>query len=172
MPCSRACPTSRFSVDRTSLQAIERASLRAADLNTQLRSMAEQLAPAAGEGKGAGGSGRADGTPAPALHLPGLQDIRGQWSGSVQAYGGGSSAASCDFDLRGQSWQWGSYGLDGLLAAGSYHEEEGVQLQEVGVVAFWQLRLVLTHSLRVGWVHALLAAGWADAGEQRVQGRR
>ena len=30
----------------------------------------------------------------------------------VQAYGGGGGATSVDFDLKGQTWQWGDYGLD------------------------------------------------------------
>ena len=112
------------------MQAIEQSSIKAAELNTQLRLMAEQLQPAASNGASA--PLRPDaGHAAAELHLPGLQDVRGQWSGSIQAYGGGSSATSCDFDLKGQSWQWGSYSLDALLANGSYHSEEGVQLQEV-----------------------------------------
>lgn len=101
--------------------------------------MAQQLAPrpasAAAErthsGAGEGARGTSAAAPPAALQLPGLQDVRGQWSGSVQAYGGGSSATSCDFDVKGQAWQWGSYGLDALVAAGSYHSEEGLQLQEV-----------------------------------------
>jgi hypothetical protein len=66
------------------------------------------------------------------LYLPGLQEVRGQWSGNIQAYGGGTGTTSCDFDLKGQGWQWGTYGLDAVLAAGSFHSEEGLQLQEVG----------------------------------------
>lgn len=44
--------------------------------------------------------------------LPGLQDLKGQWSGGVQAYGGGGGATNVDFNVRGQSWQWGDYALD------------------------------------------------------------
>jgi hypothetical protein len=44
--------------------------------------------------------------------LPGVQDLRGQWSGGVQAYGGGGGATNVDFNVRGQDWQWGDYGLD------------------------------------------------------------
>lgn len=121
---------------RAFLQAMSRASIKASDLNTQLRLMAEQLAPAVPSAGGAGtprsNAPREPAGPSPsaALHLPGIQDMRGQWSGSVQAYGGGSSATSCDFDVKGQAWQWGSYALDALVAVGSYHSEEGVQLQE------------------------------------------
>ena len=44
--------------------------------------------------------------------LSGLQDLKGQWSGSAQAYGGGGGATNVDFNVRGQSWQWGDYALD------------------------------------------------------------
>lgn len=123
------------------LQAIEKASIKAADLNTQLRAMAEQVQPgAAGGSAAAGASGASPGgkdngrSSTAGLQLPGLQDLRGQWSGSFQAYGGGGGATSCDFDVRGQAWQWGSsYALDALVAAGSFHSEEGLQLQEVGI---------------------------------------
>ena len=49
--------------------------------------------------------------------LPGLQDLKGQWSGGVQAYGGGGGATNVDFNVRGQSWQWGDYALDQARAA-------------------------------------------------------
>ena len=125
--CSGRCHDSTFPALIPSVQAIDRSSIRAAELNAQLRLMAEQAQPAVAD-RGAGPDSVRGGD----LHLPGLQDMRGQWSGSIQAYGGGSSASSCDFDVKGQSWQWGSYGLDALVANGSYHSEEGVQLQEVG----------------------------------------
>lgn len=114
------------------MQAIDQSSIKAAELNTQLRLMAEQLQPAASDGN-AGAARQDAGRSSEQLHLPGLQDVRGQWSGSIQAYGGGSSATSCDFDVKGQWWQWGPYGLDALLANGSFHSEEGVALQEVGL---------------------------------------
>lgn len=44
--------------------------------------------------------------------LPGLQDIRGQWKGSWEAYGGGGGATSVEFGVRGEDWEWGDYGLD------------------------------------------------------------
>lgn len=122
------------------LQAIEQSSIKAAELNTQLRLMAERSQPAASDG--IAGARHQDVVRGGAeLHLPGLQDMRGQWSGSIQAYGGGSSATSCDFDVKGQSWQWGSYSLDALVANGSYHSEEGVQLQEVRGGRMWWLEV-------------------------------
>jgi hypothetical protein len=68
---------------------------------------------AAGRGRGGGkrrqqraqGSGRGGA-------LPGLQELRGQWSGGVQAYGGGGGATNVDFNLRGAEWQWGDCALD------------------------------------------------------------
>lgn len=44
--------------------------------------------------------------------LPGLQDMKGRWSGAVQAYGGGGGATNVDFNLRGQDWGWGAYAID------------------------------------------------------------
>ena len=141
-------------------QAIDKASITAADLNTQLRAMAEQLQPEATTGGAGGGRRRAD-SPGQkdvgrgsGLQLPGLQDVRGQWGGSIQAYGGGGGATSCDFDVKGQTWQWGAYSLDALVANGNYHSEEGVALQEVGsgktggACVPWVL-----HSLHHPWDH-------------------
>ena len=65
------------------------------------------------------------------LHLPALQTCQGSWNGSVQAFGGGGGATSCDFDIRGQNWKWGDAILESLVAKGSGHSEEGIQLQEV-----------------------------------------
>ena len=44
--------------------------------------------------------------------LPGLQDLRGQWSGTFQAYGGAGGATNVDFNARGRDWRWGDYALD------------------------------------------------------------
>lgn len=44
--------------------------------------------------------------------LPGLQDLKGQWNGTFQAYGGGGGAANVDFNMKGQDWIWGEYFLD------------------------------------------------------------
>ncbi len=44
--------------------------------------------------------------------LPGLQDVRGHWKGSWEAYGGGGGATSVEFGVRGENWEWGDYGLD------------------------------------------------------------
>lgn len=91
----------------------------AQDLGRQLEAAAEsaraQLASSlAGDeedvraGQQTGASSRAS--------LPGLQDLKGHWNGTFQAYGGGGGAANVDFDLRGQDWKWGDYALDQVRA--------------------------------------------------------
>ena len=64
-------------------------------------------APAAAAPGGQNGGGGAARGP-----LPGLQDLRGQWSGAIQAYGGGGGATAVEFNLRGRDWHWGVYELD------------------------------------------------------------
>jgi len=61
--------------------------------------------PGAAASKAGGGAGAGRGP------LPGLQDLRGHWSGAFQAYGGGGGATAVDFNLRGREWQWGAYEL-------------------------------------------------------------
>jgi hypothetical protein len=53
-----------------------------------------------------------------ATALPGLQDVRGQWKGSWEAYGGGVGATSVEFGVRGEDWEWGDYGLDKVPPCG------------------------------------------------------
>lgn len=62
--------------------------------------------------------------------LPGLQDVAGQWSGRVQAYGLSMGALRCDFDVKGSGWRWGPWRLDSATAVGGYRSEEGLNLQE------------------------------------------
>lgn len=64
------------------------------------------------------------------LQFPALQTCQGFWKGSIQAFGGGDGATSCDFDLRGHNWMWGNATLDSFIARGNGHSEDGVQLQE------------------------------------------
>lgn len=75
-------------------------------------SSSSAAAPEAAAARGGGGKSGGGGGNAPRGTLPGLQDLRGQWSGGVQAYGGGGGATNVDFNVRGQDWQWGDYGLD------------------------------------------------------------
>ena len=129
----------------TFLAAVQKAGLHASELNTQLAAFADRLQRAEDQRHGAGGGAAppAGAAAAASFQLPSLQELRGQWAGSIQAYGGGSGATSCDFDVKGQGWQWGGHGLDTLVAQGAYHSEEGVQLQEVsGPCWGWWLALV------------------------------
>lgn len=116
------------------ISAVKELSLKAQDLNGQLRALAEKLADARDIQDKAARAGSS--APAAPFQLPALQDVHGHWSGSIQAFGGGGGATSCEFDVRGTDWQWGQATLDAVVANGSYHSEEGVQLQEVGAVFF------------------------------------
>ena len=113
------------------ITAVKQVSLKAQDLNGQLRALAQKIADASDIQAKAMRAGSA--APAAPFQLPALQDVHGHWSGSIQAFGGGGGATSCEFDVRGADWQWGQATLDAVVANGSYHSEEGVQLQEVRI---------------------------------------
>jgi hypothetical protein len=126
------------------LGAVSGLALSAGALGEQVARAAEQVAGGLGAvvAEGSGGSGGASGAAAPpaaadgpadggGLRLPALQDARGQWGGSVQAFGGGGGATSVEFDVRGAGWRWGAAALDAAAAAGAYHSEEGLALQEL-----------------------------------------
>jgi hypothetical protein len=107
--------------------------LRAQDLNGQVREI--QMG---GRRVGAYlGSDGAEGSltlsNSGSFRVPVLQDCRGQWNGSIQAFGGGGGATSCEFDVKGHDWQWGpspEQRMDTVVGKGGYHSEEGVHLQE------------------------------------------
>ena len=93
------------------------------ELGKQLEALAQAASPAAS--RRSDGSAAGDGAPAAVVPggqaggggtargpLPGLQDLRGQWSGTIQAYGGGGGATAVEFNLRGRDWHWGAYELD------------------------------------------------------------
>jgi len=65
--------------------------------------------------------------------LPGIQTLKGQWSGSLQAFGGGRGASTLNFNLKGHSWKWGEYEVDNAIANGTYHSSEGVHLEEISI---------------------------------------
>ena len=121
------------------ISAVKEIALRAQDLNGQLRDLAEKIADVSAAqalssstvGGGGGGASSSSTSAAAQFQLPALQDVKGHWNGSIQAFGGGGGATSCEFDVRGGDWQWGQATLDAVVAAGNYHSEEGVQLQEV-----------------------------------------
>eukprot|EP00210_Caulerpa_lentillifera_P007372 g7046.t1 len=53
--------------------------------------------------------------------LPGIQSLKGQWSGSLQAFGGGRGTSTLNFNLKGHSWKWGEYEVDNAVANGDAH---------------------------------------------------
>jgi hypothetical protein len=50
--------------------------------------------------------------------LPALQELRGSWGGSVQAYGGAGGSTAVDFHVKGSNWQWGEWTLDHVSDGG------------------------------------------------------
>jgi hypothetical protein len=73
------------------------------------------------------GGGAAGGEPP----LPGLQELRGGWEGSVTAVGGAGAQPRVEFDIKGAGWRWGSYILDALALRGAAHGSEGLALDEL-----------------------------------------
>lgn len=63
--------------------------------------------------------------------LPGLQELRGGWEGSVTAVGGGGAEPRVEFDVKGAGWRWGDYTLDALALRGVAHGAEGLALDEL-----------------------------------------
>jgi len=61
----------------------------------------------------------------------GLQDLRGNWKGNIQAYGSTGGAIVSEFDVQGEDWQWGSYCMENLNAIGNYHPNEGLHFEKV-----------------------------------------
>lgn len=145
------------------LDVIKTLQATAGELSTQIHKMASQIvssspmtSSATGGRGGVPKSGRSDElAPQPASSssssapLAGFQDAEGQWSGSIQAYGGGGGATSCDFDLKGHNWKWRSsslVSLDNVSAVGNYHSEEGLHLEEF-VITSEGAKLLLQGSL-------------------------
>lgn len=113
--------------------ALQSASVRLNDWNDSLDVLLTPInpkKPSATIGEHRHGHGHSSGHGEAGLHFPALQTCQGFWRGSIQAFGGGDGATSCDFDLRGHNWQWGAASLDSFIAKGSGHSEDGVQLQE------------------------------------------
>ena len=52
-----------------------------------------------------------------------------------QAFGGPAGATSIEFSLNGQSWKWGGYRLDALVASGTADSSEGVALEELSLTS-------------------------------------
>ena len=60
----------------------------------------------------------------------GLQDLRGKWKGSMQAYGSTGGAVVGEFDMKGEDWEWGSYCMENVNAVGNYHPNEGLHFEK------------------------------------------
>ena len=60
----------------------------------------------------------------------GLQDLKGKWKGSMQAYGSVGGAVVGEFDVKGEDWQWGSYCMENVNAVGNYHPNEGLHFEK------------------------------------------
>lgn len=135
------------------LDAVRRVAIKASDeLGRQLE---EAAAAAAAEQRASGGVGlkgavgdtvsRSPGGDAP-VQLPGLQDLRGAWRGSVEIKGGSddrspslaatpgnpaSKVSAVDFDVTGDGWQWGPYQMQSLQAQGNIDAVKGLHLRRL-----------------------------------------
>eukprot|EP00873_Tetraselmis_striata_P029672 jgi/Tetstr1/449936/TSEL_036990.t1 len=107
------------------------ATARAAMIELGADTQRASAAPGGAAGKAREGQSR----PGPA-GLPGLQDLKGHWSGTVEAVGG-SSPDDCRvaFNLHGERWSGGPYCIDDVVARGSFHPVEGLSLQQFYVKA-------------------------------------
>ncbi|KAF8055821.1 TIC236 [Scenedesmus sp. PABB004] len=123
------------------LAGLSRAGILAAgdEFAAQVAALAEAAAAAAaaaaatsGGAAPAGITGGAAGSSLPSL--PGLQELRGTWSGKLSAVGGGGAGARLEYDLTGGAWRAGPYTLDQLLLRGSADGSEGINLEELRLV--------------------------------------
>jgi hypothetical protein len=94
-------------------------------------------------GKGAGSAREEDGDVP--VKLPGLQDLRGAWRGTVEVKGGGAATpfpgtvsnpnanqvTAVDFDVAGEDWSWGAYRVQSLEAQGNVSAVEGLRLRRL-----------------------------------------
>lgn len=86
--------------------------------------------------KGSSGS-----IPPGAAGLPGLQELRGSWSGRLVAVGGGAAAAApqLEFDLTGSSWKAGPYTCDQVCDIAG---QSGITLVVRGRCHLWILHML------------------------------
>ncbi|GAX75992.1 hypothetical protein CEUSTIGMA_g3435.t1 [Chlamydomonas eustigma] len=68
-----------------------------------------------------------------AAGLPGIQDLQGSWGGRVEAFGGPTGVTSLEFALHGETWRWGAYRLDNLVARGTADSKEGLSVEELSL---------------------------------------
>lgn len=60
----------------------------------------------------------------------GLQDLKGKWKGTMQAYGSTGGAVVGEFEMKGEDWEWGSYCMENVNAVGNYHPNEGLHFEK------------------------------------------
>lgn len=71
--------------------------------------------------------------------LPGLQDLKGEWHGMIQATGGHQEVLDSQptetvlFDVAGSDWQWGQYKVSRVDAQGEANSKEGLKLKNLEV---------------------------------------
>ncbi|XP_075102117.1 protein TIC236, chloroplastic isoform X1 [Nicotiana tabacum] len=65
------------------------------------------------------------------FNLPGLAELKGHWSGSLDASGGGNGDTMAEFDFHGEEWEWGAYKTQRVLAAGAYSNDDGLRLERI-----------------------------------------
>lgn len=65
------------------------------------------------------------------LNLPGLAELKGSWSGSFDASGGGNGDTMAEFDFHGEEWEWGTYKTQRVIAAGAYSNDDGLRLERI-----------------------------------------
>lgn len=138
------------------LHAVRRIAIKASEeLGRQLE---EAAAAAAAEQRSSGSSARLKGIKgagadtdsrgpdgdAP-VQLPGIQDLRGVWRGTVEVKGGSdngslpstpvSQVSSVEFDVAGDGWQWGQYRMQSLQAQGNVDTKEGLHLRRLELLS-------------------------------------
>ena len=131
------------------LEAVRGVALKASEelgrqLDDAAAAAAEQRAARARiAGKGAGSAREEDGDVP--VKLPGLQDLRGAWRGTVEVKGGGAATpfpgtvsnpnanqvTAVDFDVAGEDWSWGAYRVQSLEAQGNVSAVEGLRLRRL-----------------------------------------
>ena len=78
----------------------------------QMQDSSSPVAPQWGAAEAARGQGSGTRAAAP-VH----QDVKGTWTGSLEAYGGGGGASNVDFNVKGTGWQWAEYKTDQVSCA-------------------------------------------------------
>eukprot|EP00850_Spirogloea_muscicola_P020229 SM000210S06743 [mRNA] locus=s210:185513:196459:+ [translate_table: standard] len=75
------------------------------------------------------GASKEDARASDSATLPALSELRGRWSGTLEASGGGNGDTTAQFDIGGEDWEWGMYQLESVSAAGDYGNNRGLRLE-------------------------------------------